>query len=188
MTKSLQYRRIGTVLPMWICTSRSLCMGLLMSLWLMGVPALAQVSPTLPPIFDPTGKSGKPPAPLKEEFKAPPSEPPGSILPEVPTTPQKPPDARLGNIRVFVHDTHVTGSTVFSEAELAEVTAPYRNRELTTEDLERLRLALTLMYVNKGYLTSGAVIPDQDVSFGTIVIQMVEGRMSCIEVEGNCWF
>jgi hemolysin activation/secretion protein len=149
---------------------------------------MAQVGPTFPPIFDPTGKSGRPPAPLKEDFKAPSMEPPSSILPEVPTTPQKPSDSRLGNIRVFVHDIHVTGSTVFSEAELADVTAPYRNRELTTEDLERLRLALTLLYVNRGYLTSGAIIPDQDVAFGTIVIQMVEGQLSRIDVEGNQWF
>ncbi len=159
-----------------------------MGLCLTAVPALAQVQPTLPPIFDPTGRSGKPPAPLKEEFKAPPMELPGSILPAVPTTPQKPADGRLGNIRVFVHDIHVTGSTVFSEAELAEVTAPYRNRELTTEDLERLRLSLTLLYVNRGYLTSGAIIPDQDLTFGTIVIQMVEGRLARIDVEGNEWF
>ena len=154
----------------------------------VGSTVFAQVAPILPPIFDPTGKSGKPPAPLKEEFKAPPAEPPGSILPEVPTTPQKPSDAKLGNIRVFVHDIHVTGSTVFSDAELAEVTARYRNREITTEDLERLRLALTLMYINKGYLTSGAIIPDQDVSFGTIILQIIEGKLSRIDVEGNEWF
>ena len=159
-----------------------------MSLCLIEAQALAQVAPTLPPIFDPTGRSGKPPAPLKEEFNAPPTAPPSSILPEVPTAPQQPSDSRLGHLRVFVHDIHVTGSTVFSDAELAEVTAPYRNRELTTEDLERVRLALTLLYVNRGYLTSGAVIPDQDLAFGTIVIQMVEGRLARIEVEGNEWF
>ncbi len=159
-----------------------------MSLCLTEAPARAQVAPPLPPIFDPTGRSGKPPAPLREEFKAPPTEPPGSILPQVPTAPQTPSDRRLGNIRVFVHDIHVTGSTVFSDAELAEVTAPYRNRELTSEDLERVRLALTLLYVNKGYLTSGAIIPDQDLSFGTIVIQIIEGRLSRIDVEGNDWF
>lgn len=160
----------------------------MMSLCLIETHALAQVAPVLPPIFDPTGRSGKPPAPLKEEFKGPPTAPPSSILPEVPVTPPTPPDSRLGNIRVFVHDIHVTGSTVFSDTELAEVTAPYRNRTLTTEDLERVRLALTLLYVNNGYLTSGAVIPDQDVTFGTIVIQIVEGTLARIDVEGNQWF
>ncbi len=159
-----------------------------MCLCLMEEAALAQIAPPLPPIFDPTGRSGKPPAPLKEDFKAPPTEPPSSILPEVPATPQQPSGNRLGSIRVFVHDIHVSGSTVFSDTELAEVIAPYRNRELTSDDLERVRLALTLLYVNNGYLTSGAVIPDQDVSLGTIVIQMVEGKLSRIDVEGNEWF
>ena len=154
----------------------------------MTFQALAQVAPPLPPIFDPTGKSGKPPALLKEDFNTPPSEPPSSILPKVPTTPPALPDNKLGAFRVFVHDIHVTGSTVFSETELSEVTAPYRNRYLTTEDLEKVRLALTLLYVNNGYLTSGAVVPDQDVTFGTIVIQMVEGKLAHIDVEGNAWF
>ena len=167
---------------------RSLCTGLLMSICLIEGPAIAQIAPPLPPIFDPTGRSGEPPAPLREEFKAPETPPPSLILPEVQPAPQKPFENRLGSVRVFVHDIHVTGSTVFSEAELAEVTAPYRNRELTTEDLERVRLALTLLYVNRGYLTSGAIIPDQDVALGIIVIQMVEGRLSRIDVEGNQWF
>ena len=171
-----------------IYTTQSLCTGLLISLCLIEDPALAQVVPPLPPMFDPSGRSGKPPAPLKEEFQAPETPPPSPILPEVPSAPRTPSDNRLGNIRVFVHDIHVTGSTVFSNAELAEVIAPYRNRELTTEDLERLRLSLTLLYVNNGYLTSGAIIPDQDVTFGTIVIQMVEGRLSRIDIEGNQWF
>ncbi len=175
-------------MPLRIFTSRSLWLSLLLGLCLIQAHARAQVAPVLPPIFDPTGRSGNPPAPLKEEFKAPPTAPPSSILPEVPTTPQTPSNSRLGNIQVFVHDIHVTGSTVFSDAELAEVTAPYRNRKLTTEDLERVRLALTLLYVNRGYLTSGAVIPDQDVSLGTIVIQMIEGKLSRIDVEGNEWF
>ena len=159
-----------------------------MSICLMGASATAQIAPPLPPIFDPTGRSGKPPAPLREEFKAPETPPPSLILPEVSPAPHKPFENRLGSVRVFVHDIHVTGSTVFSNAELADVIAPYRNRELTTEDLERVRLALTLLYVNRGYLTSGAVIPDQDVTFGTIVIQIVEGTLTRIDVEGNQWF
>lgn len=149
-----------------------------MSLCLIQDDALAQGVPPLPPVFDPSGRSGLPPAPLKEEFQ--PSErlPPSSILPQIPLAPQQPLVPPSGALRLFVHDIHVTGSTVFSDAELADVTAPYRNRELTSDDLERVRLALTLLYVNRGYLTSGAVIPDQDVSFGVIVIQIVEGTLS----------
>jgi hemolysin activation/secretion protein len=94
----------------------------------------------------------------------------------------------LGKVRVFVKDIRVVGSTILSSEELADATEPFRNRTLATEDLERLRLSLTLLYINKGYLTSGAVIPDQDVKDGVITVQIVEGTLSRIDVEGNKWF
>jgi hemolysin activation/secretion protein len=152
---------------------------------LAGTSAYAQQA--LPPIFDPTGRSGEPPAPLKKEFK-PPSPVPLPTLPVVPAPPEEEVKKPLGQIQVFASYIHVTGSTVFSDSELAEVTAPYTNRILTTEDLERLRLALTLLYVNKGYITSGATIPDQDVTFGVITVQIIEGSLARIDIEGHEWF
>ena len=145
-------------------------------------PLLAQDNP---PSFDPPGRSGVPP--LKKEFK-PPVPPPSPVLPPVPPPAEGELQQQLGQLRVFVHDIHVVGSTVFSEEEIAAVTKPYRNRTLTTEDLEQLRLALTLLYVNHGYITSGAVIPDQDVTLGVITIQIIEGTLSRIDVDGTNWF
>ena len=141
----------------------------------------------LPPIFDPTGRSGEPPAPLKKEFK-PPTPVPLPTLPVVPVPPEGEGKKPLGQIQVFASAIHVIGSTVFSDAELSEVTAPYRNRIITTEDLERLRLSLTLLYVNRGYISSGAIIPDQDVMLGVITVQIVEGTLARIDVEGQGWF
>jgi hemolysin activation/secretion protein len=146
--------------------------------------AFAQIAP---PIFDPTGRSGEPPAPLKKEFERP-LPPPRPVLPPPPLPPEEPAERRLGQIRVFVKDIRVIGSTVFSEAQLAEVTAPFRNRTLTTEDLERLRLALTVHYINAGYLTSGAIIPDQTVTEGIITVQIIEGKLTTVDVVGNNWF
>ena len=52
---------------------------------LAGTSAYAQQ--TLPPIFDPTGRSGEPPAPLKKEFK-PPTPTPRPTLPVGPIPPE----------------------------------------------------------------------------------------------------
>jgi hemolysin activation/secretion protein len=109
--------------------------------------------------IDPTGRSGEPPGLLKKEFQRT-TPPPSPVLPLVPLPPETGVSPQPGTVRVFVQFVHVIGNTVFSDAEIAEVTAPFQNRTLLTEDLERLRLALTLLYVNKGYLTSGAIIPD----------------------------
>jgi len=106
-------------------------------------------------------------------------------LPPVPLAPKGEP---FPAVRVMVREIRITGSTVFSAEELANVTAPYLNRELTSEDLESLRVALTLLYVNKGYVTSGAILPDQSVADGVVRYQIVEGGLTGIEVEGNRWF
>ena len=148
---------------------------------LAGTSAYAQLN------IDPTGRSGEPPAPLKKEFK-PPTPVPLPTLPIIPVPPEGEVKKPLGQIQVFAKSIHVTGNTAFSDAELDKVTAPYTNRTLTTEDLERLRLELTLLYVNKGYITSGAIIPDQDVANGVIDLHIVEGRLAKVDVEGHNWF
>src|SRR6185295_8467285 len=117
--------------------------------------------------LDPTGRSGEPSGPLKEEFQRP-KPPPSPVLPIVPPPPETEVPTQPGTVRVFVSEIRVIGNTAFSDQEIAEVTASFKNRTLVTEDLERLRLALTLLYINKGYLTSGAIIPDQDVTSGVI--------------------
>lgn len=152
-------------------------------LLLTPAPLVAQVP--VPPVFDPTLRSGEPPL---KKVPPPPQAPPGTVLPPAPRPPEGDVRQQLGQVRVFVHDIHVVGSTVFSDAEIDEVTKPFKGRTLTTEDLERLRLALTLLYVNRGYITSGAVIPDQDVTLGTITVQIVEGTLARIDVEGTDWF
>ena len=137
--------------------------------------------------IDPTGRSAEPPGPLKEEFQRPPP-PPSPVLPIVPLPSETEIPTQPGTVRVLVRDVRVIGNTAFSDAEIAEVTAPFKNRTLMTEDLERLRLVLTLLYINKGYLTSGAIIPDQDVTSGVITVQIIEGTLTQIDIEGNRWF
>lgn len=161
--------------------------GLVMAVPIHSSPLFAQIA--TPPIFDPTLRSGEPPSPLKKEFTPSSMPPPNPVLPSVPpTSPEDDTQQQLGRIQVFVKSIVVTGNTVFSNEEIAAVTTPYENRALTTEDLERLRLALTFMYVNNGYITSGAVIPDQDVKDGVVQLQVIEGALSRINVEGTNWF
>ncbi len=168
---------------------------LIVGLW----PALlaqAQVVPpgvSLPPLLDPTGRSGEIP-PLQKEQPLPPKPSP-FVVPPAPLEERR---EKGPVIRVFVREFRLctvatpvpiddtftcTPSTVFTRDELDAVTKPYLNAEITTEDLEALRLKLTLLYVEKGYVTSGAVVPDQAVKDGVIIILIVEGRLSRIDIE-----
>ena len=91
-------------------------------------------------------------------------------------------------LRVPVSRIQVEGVTAFSPERIHELVAVYEGRTLDSADLISLRDALTALYVEHGYLTSGALVPDQEVQDGSIRIQVVEGRLGEIEVEGADWF
>jgi hemolysin activation/secretion protein len=148
---------------------------------LVADPVQAQLQ--LPPIFDPGGRSRErlPPERVEPLKPQPPPLAPGA-------PPPREEKERLPQVKVFLKEIRLEGNTVFTAEQLAPLTAPYVNREVTTEDLESLRLTLTLFYVSRGYITSGAVIPDQAVTDGVIRFQIIEGKLTRIEVEGARWF
>ena len=64
--------------------------------------------------------------------------------------------------------------------------ADYLNRPLTADDVEDVRLALTRLYVDAGYINSGAVLPDQDVVGGGVLrFDIVEGRLTDVRLSGD---
>ena len=79
----------------------------------------------------------------------------------------------------------VQGNTVFSQQELEELTAPYKDELVSFESLQELRHEISRRYVERGYVTSGVVIPDQHVADGVVVLRAIEGELSGIAVEGN---
>jgi hemolysin activation/secretion protein len=116
-----------------------------------------------------------------------PRAPPSVVLPEAPRPRSGTAQDLPALARVSVREIELTGNTVFSTAELAQYTKPYVGRQITFEDLQAVSHALTLHYIQRGYVNSGAVVPDQVVRNGVITIQIVEGRLTRIEVEGNKW-
>jgi len=153
---------------------------------LPGAPACAQalqapIPPRpdliLPRLQQPQLKPLPPP-----EF-APSTPAPSVVLPPVPLA--EPGDRLASQLRVTVRQVRIVGSTIFSAQELAQVAAPYENRVITSEELQQLRDALTLYYVERGYINSGATIPDQQVVDGIVTVQIIEGELTRVEVTGN---
>jgi hemolysin activation/secretion protein len=158
------------------CAHPSLLLALALACWLVVTPVFAQIAPP--------GRLGEPgpeaTRPALPEFA--PEEAPEFELPPVPPAPER---GRLSTgVRVLVREILITGNTVFSDQELAEVVRPYVGRALSTEDLLALRDALTRYYVERGYVNSGAVIPDQVVEEGVIEIAIVEGQLVEIATSG----
>jgi hemolysin activation/secretion protein len=151
------------------------------------LPLLADTSSTSaqgPLGVKPTGRTGETNLPALEEKGEKP--PPELVLP--PVAPKEDEERGGPVLKVFVRKINIRGSTVFSKGELDNITKQYVGREVTSEDLEALRQTLTRYYIKKGYVNSGAIIPDQKVVNGVITLRVIEGKVSNIEVRGNRWF
>ena len=105
---------------------------------------------------------------------------------EILPSPQK--DQLSAMPKVYVRQVKLEGNTVFSSLVLSEVLSPYENREITSEELQDLRRKLTQYYVDKGYVNSGVIIPDQKMIDGVLALRVVEGTLSKIEISGNEYF
>ena len=105
---------------------------------------------------------------------------------QLPPLPAPPAGADLSRqARVLVREFRLDGNTVFSNEDLAAITGAYTGREISSAELQELRYQLTLYYVERGYINSGAVIPDQNVTDGIITLQIIEGELSEIEISGE---
>jgi len=108
---------------------------------------------------------------------------PGRILPPLERPPEETAEGMAAGARLHVRGYRIVGNTVLSEAELARITRPYESRPVSYADLETLRDELTLALVRRGYVTSGAVVPQQAVRDGIVEIRIVEGTLAAIDIE-----
>jgi hemolysin activation/secretion protein len=76
------------------------------------------------------------------------------------------------------------GNSAISSDRLLTVLKPFIGHTCTPEDLDRARLAVTKVYVDAGYITSGAIIPPQDAKTGVILIRVLEGKLQKITLSG----
>jgi hemolysin activation/secretion protein len=162
------------------CKATSACLAL---------SAVAQSTP-------PPGVTIPPTAPDAVEQTIPkPSESPRPLAGETPTLPpepelQTPPTQESPEVtppsgeRIFIKKIEVLGNTVLQD-EIAALTQPYQNRLVTFEELLDLRSAIIKLYIENGYITSGAFLPNnQNLSSSIIQIQVVEGEVEQIEIGG----
>jgi len=139
---------------------------------------LAQNNPGIPPgVLEPT----RPTLPSLPNTPPETPNPPPTLTPP-PQTPLTPPP-ELG-VKVKVKRVEVLGSTVFSPEEFDAAVASFVGKDATFEELLAIRTAITKLYTDNGYSTSGAFLPPQDVTDGVVKVQVVEGSIERIDIQG----
>ena len=88
--------------------------------------------------------------------------------------------------QVEVKKVEVKGSTIFSTEKLNSITQSIEGRTVSLEELEKVAKNITQLYLNQGYLTSRAVLPDlKNISDGIIKIRVIEGSLEDVEIKGT---
>ncbi|MDR9404097.1 MAG: ShlB/FhaC/HecB family hemolysin secretion/activation protein, partial [Halothece sp. Uz-M2-17] len=79
----------------------------------------------------------------------------------------------------------VIGSRIFTAADFAPIINPVQEETVSRQQLLAVVQAITKLYLDSGYLTSRAVLVEDSLNTGNITIQVLEGKLSAIEIEGT---
>jgi len=144
-------------------------------------PPGVTIPPNAPDVIEQTiPNPSQTPRPLPDETPSPPPEP----QLQIPPTQESPEVTPPSGDRFFIQKVEVLGNTVLQD-EIAKLIQSYENRSVTFEELLELRSAIIQLYIKNRYITSGAFLPNnQDLSSGTVKIQVVEGELDRIEIGG----
>ena len=80
------------------------------------------------------------------------------------------------NVKIVVNTLHVTGQTLYSEAELIAITGFRPGGELTLGELRAMTTKIADFYHRQGYFVAQAYLPAQDIKNETVTIAVLEGR------------
>ncbi|MCC0177380.1 ShlB/FhaC/HecB family hemolysin secretion/activation protein [Waterburya agarophytonicola K14] len=103
---------------------------------------------------------------------------PPKFIPQTSLSPEDIPDT------IAISRFEIIGNRVIPQPELDRVLNPYLFRPISFTELLEVQQAITQLYVDRGYFTSGAFIPPQTINHRTIRVQIIEGTIGEIKVLG----
>lgn len=106
-----------------------------------------------------------------------------------PMSPAPPPASPAGEgPEITVQRFEFDGNAAFSDAALREHIADYQGRPLRLQELYAAADQLTTFYQNQGYSVALVTIPAQRVRDGVVRLEVVEGRIGEIHLEGHAHY
>ncbi|MDX2242812.1 MAG: ShlB/FhaC/HecB family hemolysin secretion/activation protein [Leptolyngbyaceae cyanobacterium bins.302] len=114
-----------------------------------------------------------------------PTTPPVIPVQPAPSPTPAPASEPSPEVKVSVSRVEVIGSSIFNPKDFEPITKPLEGRENTLEQLRQAADAITQLYLDRGYITSRAVLVDQTIQNGVVQIQVIEGSIEDIVVEGT---
>lgn len=98
---------------------------------------------------------------------------------------QEPAVAPADSARIQVNSLHLTGQSLYTEAELLSVTGFTAGQELSLGELQQMATRIAAFYHEKGYFVAQAYLPAQEIQQGAVTIAVVEGRYGDISLRNQ---
>jgi len=118
---------------------------------------------------------------LAEEQKAP-QKTRSQKTPEEPAAPSE-----YQTKGVYIEKIDVPESQILTAEEIAAVLKEYERTNLKMEDIKALVEKINDLYLEKGFITARAYLPEQTIEGGKLQIALMEGKVGQVKVEGNRW-
>ncbi|MBC8107987.1 MAG: ShlB/FhaC/HecB family hemolysin secretion/activation protein, partial [Anaerolineae bacterium] len=86
---------------------------------------------------------------------------------------------------IMLREVRFVGNTVFSSDQLRKEVKSYIGRRITPDELEDARVKLTKLYIARNYITSGVILPDQEIDPDDAVVtfEAKEGKLARPDVK-----
>ncbi len=91
------------------------------------------------------------------------------------------------NFKFKLNGIKISGNSIYSSNQLEKFAIDYYGQEITFKEVNEITHSITELYRNDGYLSSVAYVPAQSVKDGVLNINIVEGKVGTISIEGNKW-
>ena len=127
------------------------------------------------------------PGVVQEQIRQQPALPPTTGQPQLdtPSAPAATTGVPAGGKQILIERFEIIGNTVISSEQLRQVVAPYEGRSMTLFEIYEVADTLTQYYRDHGYSVASVTVPAQKVGSGTVKLEVIEGRIGALKVDGN---
>ncbi len=150
--------------------------------------AIATSASSLTPAFGQNVPRSVDPSNLERRFQRPEQAAPTSNVRTEQTQEQAVSDEmrkKLEKTRFKLKQVNIEGNSFYSDEQLAFAFDGKIGQEVSLLDVNNMARAITAHYRDNGYVLSQAVVPAQDIGKGTLRINVIEGYISNVRIEGQ---
>ena len=162
--------------------SKILLIGFFACLWWSSMASLSSAQIT-PQGRDQTYKQAAP-GRFEERFKKQ-EYPQSQVVPVKPDNLKPVFPAEMRKVKFLLQRMVIKGSTIYGKRRFARLFRRYLHKRVTLEQVYIIAQNITNMYRTDGYILSKAVVPPQKIEDGVVQIDVVEGFVDRVAIQGQ---